>query len=131
MSLTVSCSFGFLDGISQPALKDIDDSKVNPGQQVIPPGVILLGREGDKVPRPDWAKDGTFLAFRHLSQLVPEFNDFLEAHPISGVPFKQGVDLFGARLMGRWKSGKTTRHSISVIEALIPPRSTPRRSTEQ
>jgi hypothetical protein len=85
-------------------------------------GVILVGREGDNgeappgkptipVTRPDWALDGSFLAFRYLKQLVPEFNKFLTEHPLP-VPVPSapgdptGADLLGARLVGRWKSGK-------------------------
>ena len=102
-------SFGFLDGISQPAVKDLD-TKPNPGQETVRQGVILCGREGDVVAgtetaftRPAWALDGSFLAMRYLFQLVPEFNNFLEknADPASGLT----ADLLGARLVGRWKSG--------------------------
>ena len=74
---------------------------------------MLLGREGD-VPdpatnvktRPSWALDGSLLAFRYLFQLVPEFSNFLEQNPIKGLPPKQGSELLGARLVGRWKSGR-------------------------
>lgn len=71
-----------------------------PGQSVINPGVILTGETGDSVTRPSWAKDGSFLAFRQLKQLVPEFNSFLTANPVNG-----SSDLTGARMIGRWKSG--------------------------
>ena len=107
-------SFGFKDGISQPAVKDFD-TKPNPGQETVRQGAILCGREGDivgrlledepEVPfiRPPWALDGSFLALRYLFQLVPEFNNFLEknADPASRLT----ADLLGARLVGRWKSG--------------------------
>jgi hypothetical protein len=83
--------------------------------------VILLGREGDDgvappggsgsgIKRPSWALDGSFLAFRYLKQLVPEFDAFLEANALK-VPFPPapgdptGAELLGARLVGRWKSG--------------------------
>jgi deferrochelatase/peroxidase EfeB len=45
-------------------------------------------------------KDGSFLAFRQLKQLVPEFNNFLAANPVNG-----SSELTGARMVGRWKSG--------------------------
>ena len=86
-------------------MKGVDDAKTARGQQVVPPGVILLGQEGDYITRPPWAKKGSILAFRHLSQLVPEFNTFLEKNAISGLPPQDGAELLGARLMGRWKSG--------------------------
>lgn len=74
-------------------------------------GVILLGREGDDVKRPSWALDGSLLAFRYLKQLVPEFDVFLQenALPILPAPGNPtGADLLGARLVGRWKSGRYT-----------------------
>ncbi|KAI0908723.1 hypothetical protein F4823DRAFT_625352 [Ustulina deusta] len=115
--------FGFNDGLSQPAVKDVDAGVTSePGEQPVRQGVILLGREGDDglvvpgqapqhVTRPSWALDGSFLAFRYLKQLVPEFDAFLEANPLKGVPPQPapgdptGAELLGARLVGRWKSG--------------------------
>ncbi|KIJ40008.1 hypothetical protein M422DRAFT_780853 [Sphaerobolus stellatus SS14] len=100
--------FGFLDGIAQPAL-DGFDTTVLPGQFLIPPGIIIVGADGDLFPdsRPDWAKDGSFLAFRQLQQLVPEFNQFLTDNPlpVPGLTPAQGSELLGARMIGRWKSG--------------------------
>lgn len=47
-------------------------------------------------------------SYRHLKQLVPEFNKFLTDNPIvlPGLPRDQGSELLGARLFGRWKSGE-------------------------
>ena len=104
-------SFGFLDGVSQPAVQGVD-KKTNRGQETIRQGIVLLGRDGDNVQRPSWALDGSFLSFRYLSQLVPEFNRFLEANPVPGLPPKQGSELLGARLVGRWKSGTISQHCI-------------------
>ncbi len=111
------CSFGFLDGISDPAVQGVDNSPF-PGQETIRQGIILLGREGDQpnVPgitaRPPWALDGSFLAFRFLPQRVPEFNAFLKnnAIPINdpSKPPELGMELLGARLVGRWKSGTSS-----------------------
>ncbi|KAJ6501275.1 fungal peroxidase [Mycena vulgaris] len=97
--------FGFLDGISNPAVEGF--APALPGQAVVPAGEILLGETGDSVTRPPWAKDGSFLVFRQLKQLVPEFNKFLVDNPIRapGLTPKQGSDLLGARMVGRWKSG--------------------------
>ena len=36
---------------------------------------------------------------------MPEFNKFLKANAIPGLPPAQGAELLGARLVGRWKSG--------------------------
>nr|WAW38305.1 DyP-type peroxidase [Mycena epipterygia] len=97
--------FGFLDGISNPAVSGFQTP--HPGQAVVPPGEILVGETGDSVTRPAWAKDGSFLAFRQLKQLVPEFNKFLADNPIRAptLTSQQGSDLLGARMVGRWKSG--------------------------
>lgn len=74
---------------------------------MIPAGIILVGEEGDTIDRPAWAQDGSFLAFRQLAQLVPEFNQFLadNALLIPGINTTEGGrELLGARMMGRWKS---------------------------
>lgn len=98
--LTHSNSFGYLDGVSQPAVLGIDERPFR-GQEIVRQGIILLGREGDTVQRPIWALDGSFLAFRYLSQLVPEFQSFVDQNNPSGAP----EDFLGSRLFGRWKSG--------------------------
>ncbi|KAJ7054412.1 fungal peroxidase [Mycena amicta] len=98
--------FGFLDGISNPAVSGFQTPKA--GQAVVNPGEILVGETGDTFgTRPSWAKDGSFLVFRQLKQLVPEFNKFLADNPlpVSGLSPEQGSDLLGARMVGRWKSG--------------------------
>ncbi|KZV89881.1 Dyp-type peroxidase [Exidia glandulosa HHB12029] len=97
--------FGWLDGIAQPSIPAFQAPF--PGQQVVDPGVILVGETGDPVTRPAWAKDGSFLAFRQLQQLVPEFHGFLNASApaVPGLTQPQSADLLGARMVGRWKSG--------------------------
>ena len=103
--LTFFTDFGFMDGISQPGITGFTTNPV-PGQTVIDPGNLLLGDFGDSITRPAWAKDGSFLAFRQLKQLVPEFNRFLTDNPIKepGLTAQQGSALMGARMVGRWKS---------------------------
>ncbi|KAJ6522265.1 fungal peroxidase [Mycena capillaripes] len=90
--------FGFLDGISNPAVNGLGDPK--PGQAVVPAREILVGQPGDSATRPAWAKDGSFLVFRQLKQRVPEFNKFLADNPIvePGLTPKLGSDLLGARM---------------------------------
>ena len=67
-------SFGFLDGISQPAVKDFD-TKPDPGQETVRQDVILCGRENDVdtgiiPPNPfirlAWALDGSSLTLPYL-----------------------------------------------------------------
>ncbi|KAG9056201.1 hypothetical protein FS842_011378 [Serendipita sp. 407] len=104
--------FGYLDGVSQPAVPGFTINPV-PGQQLINPGVILVGEPGDTLigSRPAWAKDGSFLVFRQLKQLVPEFDQYLLANAPaqpSSYSLQDRADLLGARIMGRWKSGAPT-----------------------
>ncbi|KIO28750.1 hypothetical protein M407DRAFT_22166 [Tulasnella calospora MUT 4182] len=111
--------FGFLDGVSQPALKGL--VKPHTGQLECEPGAIIMGLKGDddlsfpqgRPPvatprtRPSWAIGGSVMAFRKLHQRVPEFDKFLEENPIKepGLSHEQGVALRGAKMVGRWKSG--------------------------
>ncbi|KAI4597060.1 hypothetical protein KJ359_004973 [Pestalotiopsis sp. 9143b] len=108
--------FGFNDGLTQPFIKDVTPHPKTDGSPNIPAGVMLLGQEGDNdanatpIVRPGWAKDGSFLAFRYLQQLVPEFDDDLvKMSSDLGIqptdPNTTAADLLGARLVGRWKSG--------------------------
>jgi len=99
--------FGFLDGISNPAVTGFDNKPL-PGPPPVRPGVILVGRDGDPVAKRDpWMVDGSCLAFRFLFQLVPEFHKFLNNNPVNmpGLSPQEGSDLLGARLVGRWESG--------------------------
>ncbi|THU94011.1 Dyp-type peroxidase [Dendrothele bispora CBS 962.96] len=98
--------FGYLDGVSNPAVQGFDDG-TRPQPDPIAAGKIIVGADGDTSNRPDWATGGSFLVFRQLQQKVPEFNKFVEDHALDvpGLSPKENVDLFGARLIGRWKSG--------------------------
>ncbi|RYP13153.1 hypothetical protein DL765_007028 [Monosporascus sp. GIB2] len=97
--------FGFEDGLSNPVVKDLGTDLS--GQGPVNQGVIFCGRDGDSVSdRASWALDGSFLAFRLLQQLVPEFDQFLVQNALKvGDPTVNGAELLGARLTGRWKSG--------------------------
>lgn len=131
-------SFGFQDGISNPFLDEVDTVAIR-GSETINQGIILAGRKGD-VPvdgtgkplvnfsRPAWALDGSFLAFRYLRQLVPEFDAFLEKNalpvppPVNpGDPVPTGAEKLGARLVGRWKSGMYFSLYISLCYILELP----------
>ncbi|KAF1965221.1 Dyp-type peroxidase [Bimuria novae-zelandiae CBS 107.79] len=111
--------FGYKDGISQPAIKGVDDvdgKKPLPGQTLVDLGVALVGRGKDVENHPKrapWAKDGSFLAFRKLPQFVPEFDKFLvdNSKPIEDdfPDAPNPADILGARMVGRWKSGAPLR----------------------
>ena len=113
--------FGFRDGISQPGIRGLtrrsrpqrEPDQGLPGQDLIWPGEFVFGyptqrpddvhRPGPAVPLPTaWARNGSFMVFRRLEQLVPEFHRFIAAHAAA---LEIGADLLGARLFGRWQSG--------------------------
>jgi hypothetical protein len=87
------------------------------GQLEVDPSVIIMGYEGDPElgKRPSWTKDGSILVFAKLEQDVPEYNkylkdkgkQFLDTLKLSAEDRNKVQDpagLFGAHLMGRWKS---------------------------
>lgn len=123
--------FGYKDGVSQPgirgeiggffpkhkfltpSLNGSDPSQASPGSALVWPGEFVFGYHGQTPSNMDapgpvveggipWMKDGTYMVFRRLKQLVPEFNRFL-----AELSAKLGIDeqLLGARMVGRWKSG--------------------------
>jgi Dyp-type peroxidase family len=92
--------FGWKDGISQPGVEGLTDPF--PGQQTLDPGTFVFGYGASTDPPVSWMSNGSFMVFRRLEQLVPEFDAFLisEANRLGTDPV-----LLGARLVGRWKSG--------------------------
>ncbi|CAE6441402.1 unnamed protein product [Rhizoctonia solani] len=110
--------FGFRDGISQPAIRNLEYPL--PGQNQVDPGVIVTGYKGDPVgsKRPDWAKNGAMLVFRKLEQSVVAWDNYMLDHgqDYKDVPGgkagvnpelsqEDGAKLLAARLVGRWPSG--------------------------
>ncbi|KAF3016060.1 hypothetical protein E8E15_006102 [Penicillium rubens] len=105
--------FGWKDGVSQPLIKGLDPEnteKLSPGN--IHPGYIIVGEEGDTQSHPDWAKDGSFMVFRRLKQLVPEFTNWAvkNIRPQAELPNEGGLKLgvistLSSRLVGRWPNG--------------------------
>ncbi|KAG6919706.1 hypothetical protein DXG01_002652 [Tephrocybe rancida] len=114
--------FGFLDGISNPSVIGFDTNPL-PGPKPVRAGVLVTGHDGDlgPSPRPAWAVDGSYLTFRHLFQNVPEFNKYLEDNPVPvpGLSREEGSELLGARMVGRWKSGKWKVSSPIVFAHLL------------
>jgi hypothetical protein len=105
--LTDLISFGFLDGVSQPAVPGVDPPSRFQYDGV---GRLLMKHKKDDVNRPDYTRDGSIMCFRKLDQLVPEFHAFARAFPVPindpSAPPNLGSELFEARLIGRWKSGR-------------------------
>ncbi len=94
--------FGWKDGISQPAVKGLNDPY--PGQVEIDPRILLLGAKGGPALTPDhaWMANGSYMVFRKLEQDVKGFRAYLESEGD-----KQGMDpgFLAARMIGRWPSG--------------------------
>jgi hypothetical protein len=103
-----------MDGISQPGVEGFTKT-LKPGRAMVSTGKLLLGMNGDSDSRPAWSKGGSFLVFRQLEQLVPEFNKYLTDNTIvqPGLTVQQGADLLGARMIGRWKSVRRLSGSFS------------------
>jgi Dyp-type peroxidase family len=123
--------FGFLDGVSQPAVRGRVDAAfpsrkfLDPGQnpadpnQGLPgadlhwPGEFVFGyRAQDKtdVETPagpadgglPWMRNGSLMVFRRLEQLVPEFEATVAA---KAKDLNESAEILGARMVGRFKSG--------------------------
>ncbi len=92
--------FGWLDGVSQPGIHDL--STPFPGQDLLGAGLFVFGYPGGPAPKLPWMKTGSFMVFRRLKQLVPEFDRFLLDQ---AAVLKMDPVLLGARVVGRWKSG--------------------------
>src|SRR5271154_2972221 len=98
-------------------------TKPHKGQIQVDLGVLIMGYKGDPVfdnprirQRPAWTKDGSLMVFRKLEQDVPGFNKYLKdngprweqfiprGNPGGPLSAEEGANLFGAQLVGRWKS---------------------------
>ena len=123
--------FGFLDGVSQPAVrgridhyfpheKFFDPNRVaaNPGQGLPGadlhwPGAFVFGYQSQEATSVDtpgpiadgglpWMKNGSFMVYRRLEQLVPEFDAEMNKGAQAA---EMDADQYAARLVGRFKSG--------------------------
>jgi Dyp-type peroxidase family len=124
--------FGFLDGLSNPAIAGVPDDSGRNRQDVgnpdgegrfhkIPLGEFLLGHPGEggelaPMPMPHLlAHDATYLVFRKLEQDVVCFRRYLNeqaavfAHAIPrGLPHGVSAqDYLAAKMMGRWQDGSS------------------------
>jgi Dyp-type peroxidase family len=126
--------FGYADGVSQPGVRGRiaddtaltpsnapgDENQGNPGQDLLWTGEFLFGYpeqkkdaenftvKGDvKEPPVPFMKNGAYLVFRRLPQLVPEFDQAVkvEAKKTGGATDAASATLLGAQMVGRWKSG--------------------------
>ena len=100
-------SFGFKDGIGQPAVEGSGVSPSNPQERPIKAGEIVLGYPDETgelpaMPCPDvLGRNGTYVVFRKLHTRVAAYRQYLRANAAS-----RGEEaLLGAKMVGRWQSG--------------------------
>jgi Dyp-type peroxidase family len=113
--------FGFLDGISQPGIRGLTPvsnpirrpDQGLPGQDLLWPGEFVLGypSQNPKDPRKPgpipplaapWARNGSYMVFRRLEQMVPEFHRFVATQ---AARLAIDPELLASRMVGRWRSG--------------------------
>ncbi|WP_254401415.1 Dyp-type peroxidase [Streptomyces sp. AC555_RSS877] len=113
--------FGFKDGVSEPAIKHLDEpdpenpvyEKGHPGTILVKPGEFVVGLERERphpLPYPEWAQHGSFQVVRRLAQDVPGWWAGVAAQlkvlkEAKGAPPEATTEWLAARLVGRWRSG--------------------------
>ena len=109
MAYILDDSFGFEDGISQPRMNGIDppDPAPEPNMNTAQELLIVTDKTSSEsnISRPDWMHNGSFLVFRKLEQHVGAFEDLTKRNWEMMKCASQ--EQMAAKLMGRWKSGKS------------------------
>ena len=100
-------SFGFKDGIGQPAVEGSGIPPTNPREKPLKAGEIILGYPDETgelppMPTPDvLGRNGTYVVFRKLHTRVAAYRQYLRAKAES----REAEALLGAKMVGRWQSG--------------------------
>jgi Dyp-type peroxidase family len=100
-------SFGFKDGIGQPAVEGSGRTSTNPRQAPLKAGEIILGypdETGELPPMPTpevLGRNGTYVVFRKLHTKVAAYRSYLHARAAN----RAEEDFLGAKMVGRWQSG--------------------------
>ena len=100
-------SFGFKDGIGQPAVEGSGIPGSNPGEPPLKAGEILLGYPDETgslppMPIPEvLGRNGTYVVFRKLHTRVAAYRRYLREKAAG----RQEEALLGAKMIGRWQSG--------------------------
>jgi Dyp-type peroxidase family len=100
-------SFGFKDGIGQPAIEGTGLSGGNPAERPIKAGEFVLGYPDETgapaaMPSPEClGRNGTYLVFRKLHTRVAAYRQYLRDKAASC----EEEALLGAKIVGRWQSG--------------------------
>src|SRR5215213_5517428 len=100
-------SFGFKDGIGQPAVEGSGTPSRNSKEEPLKAGEIVLGypdETGELPPMPTpevLGRNGTYLVFRKLHTNVAAYRRYLRANAAD----RAQEELLGAKMVGRWQSG--------------------------
>jgi Dyp-type peroxidase family len=100
-------SFGFKDGIGQPAVEGSGRPATDPRERPLRAGEIILGypdETGELPPMPSpevLGRNGTYIVFRKLHTKVAVYRSYLRARAAT----RAEEDLLGAKMVGRWQSG--------------------------
>ncbi|WP_285115440.1 Dyp-type peroxidase [Leifsonia sp. fls2-241-R2A-40a] len=100
-------SFGFKDGIGQPAVEGSGRPPTNPHERPLKAGEIVLGYPDETgelppMPTPDvLGRNGTYVVFRKLHTKVADYRRYLREKAAD----RQEEALLGAKMVGRWQSG--------------------------
>ena len=100
-------SFGFKDGIGQPAVEGSGIAPTNPRERPLKAGEIILGypdETGELAPMPSpdvLGRNGTYVVFRKLHTRVAAYRQYLRDKSAS----REDEALIGAKIVGRWQSG--------------------------
>lgn len=100
-------SFGFKDGIGQPAVEGSGRPATDPRERPLRAGEIILGYPDETgelppMPVPDvLGRNGTYVVFRKLHTKVAAYRSYLRARAAT----RAEEDLLGAKMVGRWQSG--------------------------
>src|SRR3954447_20883019 len=100
-------SFGFKDGIGQPAVEGSGRPASNPHDRPLKAGEIILGypdETGELPPMPTpevLGRNGTYVVFRKLHTKVAAYRSYLRDRATT----RAEELLLGAKMVGRWQSG--------------------------
>jgi Dyp-type peroxidase family len=100
-------SFGFKDGIGQPAIEGSGIPGSNPHEAPIKAGEFVLGypdETGELPPMPTpevLGRNGTYIVFRKLHTDVAAYRRYLRENAAD----RAQEALLGAKMVGRWQSG--------------------------
>ncbi|HEY2880737.1 Dyp-type peroxidase [Nocardioides sp.] len=105
--VTGRTSFGFRDGIGQPAVEGSGRPSTNPREPSLKAGEIILGYPDETgelppMPMPEvLGRNGTYVVFRKLHTKVAAYRNYLRDRASN----REDEELLGAKMVGRWQSG--------------------------